>query len=146
MKNILKFDEMTTKTLLWLDDIRDPNTGNWLDYSPIQKPYDVIWVKSYKEFVDWIKINGLPTAICFDHDLGMIVTLAAREKGMSKRKSRELKKYEMSGYDCAKWLVEYCIDNDLDVPLYNIQSANPVGKENIDMLFKNYSNFRNKNR
>ena len=44
----------------------------------------------------------------------------------------------MSGMDCAKWLVEYCIDNNLPIPRYNIQSANPIGKENIDMLLKNY--------
>ena len=112
------------KKLLWLDDIRNPHKNDWLNFSPIGRDCDVIWVKTFTQFVDWISKNGLPDAICFDHDLGEIY----------------------SGFDCAKWLVEYCIDNDLDVPLYNIQSANPVGKENIDMLFKNYSNFRNKNK
>lgn len=67
-----------------------------------------------------------------------------RSKGMSKRKSRLLKKEEKIGYDCAKWLVEYYIDNKLKLPLYNIQSANPVGKENIDKLLKNFINFQNK--
>ena len=60
-------------TILWLDDIRDPNTNNWLDiFSPVKPIYDyyIVWVKSYKEFKDWIDSNGLPTAICFDHDLG----------------------------------------------------------------------------
>ena len=99
----------------------------------------MVWVKSYQQFVDWIIKNGLPEAICFDHDLGMEVALDARAKGMSKRKSRLLKQEEKTGYDCAKWLVEYCMDNyDCPLPLYNIQSANPVGKANIDGLLKHF--------
>ena len=125
--------------LLWLDDTRDPLKDDWLRYSPIEKPFDCIWVKSYNEFVDWIKQNGLPDAICFDHDLGMEVALEARAKGMSKRKSRLLKKEEKTGYDCTKWLVEYCLDNKLKLPLYNIQSANPVGKENINGLMLSFN-------
>ena len=139
------------KLLLWLDDIRDPFTpiendgGSWLIFSPIEQPYTLYWVKSYREFVDWIKFNGLPDAICFDHDLGMEVALKAREKGMSKRESRKLKQKEMTGMDCAKWLVDYCIDNQLTLPLYNIQSANPVGKENIDGLLKNFIKHQDEN-
>jgi hypothetical protein len=126
------------KTLLWLDDIRNPHEDNWLVFSPIEQPFAVIWVKSYNEFTMWIKAYGLPDAVCFDHDLGMDVAIKAREKGMSKRKSRALKQEEKTGFDCAKWLVDYCIDNNKPLPLYNIQSANPVGKENIDTLLKNY--------
>jgi hypothetical protein len=125
------------KTLLWLDDIRDPLQDDWLVFSPIT-PTEVVWVKSYQQFVDWIIKNGLPEAICFDHDLGMEVALAARAEGMSKRKSRVLKQQEKTGFDCAKWLVDYCLDTDKPLPLYNIQSANPVGKENIDSLLKNF--------
>lgn len=36
------------------------------------------------------------------------------------------------------WLVDYCIDNNQKLPLYNIHSANPTGKENIDKYLKNY--------
>jgi len=129
------------KTLLWLDDIRNPFENHWgISFSPIPSEQlgHIEWVKSYNEFTKWINENGLPNAICFDHDLGMDVALAARDKGMSKRKSRKLKQKELTGFDCAKWLVNYCIENNLKLPLYNIQSANPVGKENIDTLLKNY--------
>lgn len=124
--------------LLWLDDIRNPLENDWLTFSPIEQPFDCVWVKSYPEFTDWINKNGLPDGICFDHDLGMDVAIKAREKGMSKRKSRQLKQLEKTGYDCAKWLVEYCMDNNLKLPKYNIQSANPVGKENIDGLLQSF--------
>ena len=126
------------KKLLWLDDIRNPLEDNWLVFSPIDQPFAVTWVKSYSQFVTWIKQNGLPDAICFDHDLGMDVAISAREKGMSKRQSRKLKQEEKTGMDCAHWLVNYCLDNSLPLPLYNIQSANPVGKTNIDGLLKGF--------
>lgn len=106
------------KTLLWLDDYRDPYTRpDWLVFSPIEQPFKVYWAKSYKSFIQYIIEFGLPDAICFDHDLGTSET----------------------GYDCAKWLVEYCIDNDKALPLFNIQSANPVGAENIRMLLNNFN-------
>lgn len=136
------------KTLLWLDDIRDPleENGKWLVFSPIEQPYRVIWVKSYKEFVLYIKLNGLPDGICFDHDLGINDQLMWRSKGKSKRESRRLARENCkTGYDCAKWLVDYCIDNKKDIPPYNIQSANPAGKQNIDSLLKNFSKHRESN-
>lgn len=117
-------------TLLWLDDVRDPLQNDWLVFSPIT-PTEVVWVKSYKEFINWINERGLPEAICFDHDLADISYNP--EKGQSM-----FVYHEKTGYDCAKWLIDYCLDNNLDLPLYNIQSANPVGKVNIDGCLKNY--------
>ena len=74
----------------------------------------------------------------------MDVSLDARSKGMTKKKSRLLKQKEKTGFDCAKWLVDYCLDNNKSLPLYNIQSANPVGKSNIDSLLINYIRHTNK--
>lgn len=129
--------------LLWLDDIRNPLEDNWLVFSPIDQPYEVVWVKSYYDFVTWIKNNGLPTAICFDYDLGLVGHIERVSNGMSKRKSKLLKPLEKTGYDCAKWLVEYCIDKSEKLPLYNIQSANLVGKENINNLLLNFKKHYN---
>jgi hypothetical protein len=133
------------KTLLWLDDIRNPLEDGWLAFSPIEDPFEVIWVKGYNGFIEYIEKNGLPTAICFDHDLGEDIARERVSGGMSKRGARKLKRETLSGMDCAKWLVDYCIDNDLDLPKYNIQSANPVGKDNINGLLVNYNKVRAKN-
>jgi len=130
---------MKKRTLLWLDDVRNPVERDWLVFSPIGRDVDVVWVKSYFEFTTWIEKNGLPDAICFDHDLGEDESIERVKRGFSKRQARILKKEAKSGMDCAKWLVEYCIDNKLSLPKYNIQSANPVGKENIDSLLKNFT-------
>ena len=114
-------------TILWLDDMRNPFEDSWIhDYAPQFLEETIVWVKNYDSFVGWIKNNGLPHTIAFDHDLGEDI---ARET--------------ISGYDCAKWLVEYCIDNDLNLPNWIVQSANPVGKDNINGLLNNYLKHRN---
>jgi hypothetical protein len=106
-------------TLLWLDDIRNPFVANWImQFAPkfCDNEEGIVWVKNYDEFIKWINSNGLPDMIAFDHDLG---------EGKS-------------GYDCAKFLVDYCIDNQLKLPNWVVQSANPVGRENINALLFNY--------
>ena len=130
-----------TKTLLWLDDVRDPssNFGEWLIFSPIGRDVKVVWVKTYFEFVKWIKENGLPDAICFDHDLGKNTEKELLAAGYSKKEARKLKKEEKTGYDCAKWLVEYCLDRGRKVPAWGLQTSNPAGRDNIDALLKNYN-------
>jgi hypothetical protein len=128
----------TMKKLLWLDDVRNPMENDWLVFSPIGKNVDVTWVKSYSEFTSWITCNGLPDAICFDHDLGKELESKLLKKGASKRLARQLKAEEKSGYDAAKWLVDYCMDNELNLPEWGIQSANPVGRESIDGLLKGF--------
>lgn len=113
---------MYKKTLLWLDDARNPFSKkiDWLIFSPIGRNVNIVWVGNYQEFVNHIINHGVPDGICFDHDLG--------EKE--------------DGYDCAKWLVNYCLDNNTKLPKYGIQSANTVGKENIDKLFKSFNKFK----
>lgn len=128
------------KTLLWLDDKRDPfnELEQWLLYSPLKKPFKTVWIKSFNEFTKWINTKGLPDAICFDHDLGEDEAQEKVARGINKKKARAEKKLAKSGMDCAKWLVEYCLDNKCTLPLYNIQSSNPAGKENIDGLFRSF--------
>lgn len=123
------------KTLLWLDDIRDPNHGDWLIFSPITNPFKVVWIKTYGDFIGWITKNGLPDGICFDHDLGDNFSLRADSDfgdwfDMDNNK-------EFTGYDASKWLVDYCMDNDKNLPLWNIHSANPVGADNIRKYLTN---------
>jgi len=113
------------KTYLWLDDIRNPNLGLWhYEYIPeLDKSEDsLVWVKEFPEFVNYINELGLPDEIFFDHDLG------DDELG--------------TGYDAAKWLVNYCMDRDLNLPLWSVQSANPVGRQNINGILNNYKNHR----
>ena len=95
---------------IWLDDFRAPN---------IPQDETIAWVKGYDSFVEQVKVFGKDISnwiVHFDHDLGG----------------------EKDGYDCAKWLVDWCIENEFTVPDYDIQSSNPVGRENINSVFKSY--------
>ena len=73
-------------------------------------------VYSYEEFVAYLQHYELPDFISFDHDLGE----------------------DLSGYDCAKYLVEYCLVHQLPLPNYKVHSPNPVGKANIEQLLANF--------
>lgn len=133
---------MIMKKLLWLDDIRSPYEKIWKDWiinSGVNlTEYTITWVKNYEEFVNFIKFKGLPDIIFFDHDLGEDIARDLVKKGVNKRYARMMKKESMSGYDAAKWLVNYCLDHKIPLPEWRIQSANPVGANNINKLFKNY--------
>lgn len=106
---------------LFLDDERAPiNAFNYTN-DPIYHKWEWIVVKSYNEFVSYIETHGLPSFISYDHDLGDI-----------------LDENEKTGFHCSKWIVDYCIENSLDVPPYVIHSANGVGARNIESVFHTY--------
>lgn len=98
---------------IYIDDKRTPKTDGW------------IVVRSYDQFVEWVKENGLPDEVSLDHDLSDIRSYDG-----------DIKEY--TGYDCAKWLCQYCWDNGLPIPKWNIHSANPVGKSNIEFIMKGF--------
>ena len=80
-------------------------------------------VYDYDEFVNFINKNGVPEFISFDHDLGEGKT----------------------GFDCAKFLVEFCLDNGVSDINFQVHSQNPVGKENIEKLLDNFNRLKNRN-
>ena len=129
------------RKIIFLDDIRNPfeYDHKWLVYSPIplNKLTQVIWLKTYNEFVAYIIMNGLPDGICFDHDLSLLQVEAGILRTI-------LPEDEKTGYDCAKWLVEYCMNNECKLPKWNSQSGNTVGKENINALLNNFLKHNNK--
>jgi len=138
---------MESKVLLWLDDVRDPNTHDWLNFSAVPDYTKVVWVKSHKEFVSWIEENGLPYAINFDHDLAdehytPKIHWDIEDKDEAYEKSTEWASKqnfkEKTGFDSAKWLVDYCLDNSEVLPRWYTHSANPVGRDNIDKYLINF--------
>jgi hypothetical protein len=106
---------------LFLDDVRDPNK-TFMDV--------LTWVvvKNYNEFVYTITQRGLPGFISFDHDL-------ANEHYESNDSTKFTSK---TGYDCAKWLVEYCVKTKQKLPHWQVHSMNPVGRSNIKQLLMRF--------
>lgn len=122
-----------TKRLLFLDDIRYPIDAHHYTRQDIFLRADWHIVRNYKQFINRILENGLPDMISFDHDL-------ADEHYLQPDSQQFIEK---TGYDCAKWLTEYCMDNYLNLPDFFCHSMNPVGKENIERLLKNFKKIVN---
>lgn len=105
---------------LFLDDIRDPS---WVHWMKLPCPDDGwVVVRSHEEFVSVIERDGLPSFISFDHDLDQEGQIEA----------------ELTGMDCAKWLVDFCLDNDLLVPEFAVHSQNPPGRANIEGILTSF--------
>ena len=49
-----------------------------------------------------------------------------------------------SGMDAAKWLTEQCLATNRPLPTWNIQTANPIGKQNISSLLTSYEKVHGK--
>ncbi|MCJ7934809.1 MAG: hypothetical protein MUW56_14605 [Chryseobacterium sp.] len=117
-----------TKRLLFLDDIRYPVEVYHYTKQEVFLRKDWHIVRNYEQFVNWILDKGLPEMISFDHDLA--------DEHYLKQDSQEF--VEKTGYDCAKWLIEYCMDKYLDLPQCYCHSMNPVGKGNILNILENF--------
>ena len=105
---------------LFLDDERNPNkflndTRTW------------VIVRNHKQFVETITKNGLPQFISFDHDL-------ADEHYTQTVDYKKFK--EKTGYECARWLIEYCMSQNKPLPNWQVHSMNPVGRINIQMILE----------
>ena len=123
---------------LFLDDEITPQWavhGGLVEFSiDLYRNGDWVIVRNYDEFVQTIEEKGIPTMISFDHDLADIVYDNGKISFSYK---------EHTGYDCAKWLVDYIYDNNLKLPNYQVHSGNPVGKKNIQDYLANASKHLN---
>lgn len=106
---------------LFLDDMRNPN--KFLDDV---RTWEI--AKSYTEFVKIIQARGMPGFISFDHDLPY---------------QNPEHPVEKSGYDCARWLIEYCMKTSQPLPEFQVHSMNPNGKINIQCLLDSYKKIQN---
>ena len=124
---------------LFLDDVRSPKTTYSYMELPIYNEPDWIIVRNYYAFITIIEKKGIPDIISFDHDLADI-----HYKVQDFDYDRE--DYEKTGYHCAKWLIDYCLDNLLRYPNFEkelpkkiiVHSMNPYGSKNIKSLFDTF--------
>ena len=97
---------------LFLDDVRQP-PGD-----------DFIICRSFDEALNYVKEQGCPNFISFDHDLG----------------------WGPDGYDFAKWLIK--LDDESNgkfIPkdfIFGVHSANPIGAKNIRTVLDNWLSFK----
>lgn len=123
------------KRIVFLDDIRMPEDVFKYTSNPIYNRNNWIIVRNYNEFIQEIQKNGIPDLISWDHDLA---DEHYAPEMYDPAKYNKLVFQEKTGYDCAKWLVEHIMDNDLKLPHYLCHSMNPAGKINIMSLLNNF--------
>lgn len=107
---------MKRRTVIFIDDFRKPNKYVNCNVNKVLQAF------SYKDFIRILNYlynkYGMVDEVWFDHDLGDV--------------------NDGTGYDCAKYLINFCIEHNEKLPEYHIQSANPVGKANINSILKSY--------
>lgn len=110
---------------LFLDDERIPGDVTWIQY-----PESVEWVvvRTFVDFVEFIDSRPLPDVISFDHDL--------QDFGIYG--------LEKTGYDCLKFLIDFCLQNGYNLPVCYFHTQNVVGKENMWAYYNNFLDFMNK--
>lgn len=125
----------TYKFLVFLDDERNHSDVFWIDYPKYHRIHTIRTFETFKTQVVNILNLSLPEKetiamidFSFDHDIQCF-----DENGDEK-----------TGYDCVKWLCDYCMirDIDLDKLSYVVHSQNPIGKKNIEAYIENCKEFQ----
>jgi hypothetical protein len=118
----------TEKIKLYLDDVRTPLDKEW------------IVVRNYDEFVSKVTYYGLDgiEMISLDHDLGegAMVEYYTNVKNNFTLDYNNIE--EKTGYDCCKFMVSLCMDNNVVLPQIYVHSANPIGSANMMGYINNY--------
>ena len=84
-----------------MDDCRNP-----INNAPEEfLKEEIVWVKSYEEFDEYMKNNPMPTMISFDYVLGQVPN-----------------KFN-DGFACAKSVLRKCCDENVPWPRYRIHST-----------------------
>lgn len=121
------------KTCLYLDDVRTPA-------EPLNGYEPWVVVRSYDKFTAHIEEHGMPDFISFDHDLAdehmNDYYDQVRSYGFQTPSYDKFK--EKTGVSCAMWLIEYCMDNNVEPKQCAVHSHNPVGAKNIQDCINNY--------
>lgn len=103
-----------------IDQVQSMNNYWLISYDMNQYQWTI--VRSQYEFEHHIVTKGLPEIIQFDHDL----------------QDFDSEGNEYTGYTCAKFLCDYCVENNQKLPKFVVHTGNPVGKDNIESLLNQF--------
>ena len=133
LKNLMTEDKQFQTYNLFLDDEREPNECTWMNDSRYTN-FKWVVVRSHDEFVRTLtgrfNRNEVPELVSFDHDLADVGG----------------KVDEKTGDDSAKFLVQWCIDNSINLPECLVHTMNPIGRERIKQAIKDYNRFQTLNK
>lgn len=125
----------TYKFLVFLDDERNHQDVYWVDYPKYHRIHTIRTFETFKSQVVSILNLSLPEKetismidFSFDHDI----------------QDFDSDGVERTGYDCVKWLCDYCMERNIDLAKlsYTVHSQNPIGKKNIESYIENCKKFQ----
>jgi hypothetical protein len=129
------------KTALYVDSTSTP-----VDTIPGYKPWVI--VQNYEEFTEYIKLNGIPDYISFEHDLAVEhISDFIKNQTIGAEAINYEQFEEKTGYDCALWLCEHIEEQrekgiDLKINAVGVHSINPGGTMNILHCINEYKSYR----
>ena len=113
---------------LFLDDFRVPRDAYMVCRDPRYNTLEWVPAINYDEFVALIETKGVPDLVAFDHDL------ADEHYDKCQKFPADIKYDELKEKTCchaARFLVEHCLEKDVDIPDYLIHTQNYGGGLNI---------------
>jgi len=122
---------------LFLDDVREPNTF-------LQSIKTWVIARDYNAFINIITEKGMPMFISFDHDLAF-EHYPFNDDRQDGTRIPYNEYSEKTGYHCALWLTEHCMNMNFPLPEFQVHSMNPVGKQNINSLLKRFKEIQKSN-
>ena len=119
---------------IFLDDIRTPYSNEWTI------------VRDYNEFVKLINDINIDDVdvISLDHDLAdehYRPSMYDIDGHYSNYYTDGTFK-EKTGYECAKYLIDFCVKNNKELPQVYVHTMNPIGRVNIISLINNFYKFK----
>jgi hypothetical protein len=131
---------------LFLDDARTPEMASFYVLPVEERPKYMklhwITVRDFDQFREYILRHGLPRTVSFDHDLAQEHILLGHSRFANWEAYYKETDREMTGYDAAKWLCDYCYEYKVPLPECYVHSQNPVGAKNILSYLKNFKKHR----
>ena len=128
---------------IFLDDVREPYMcANYMYHriGVLNPVYLEDWfvVRNYDEFVDAItKHIDEIEYVSFDHDLSDEHYDPSMNDNDDLRYNNLYNEFkEKTGYECAKWMLDFYKEKGKELPFIFVHSMNPIGTQNIINVFK----------
>ncbi len=138
--------EKTTKSYkIFIDDERMPSdSANYMSDHIKYRKWDWTIIRSFDQLVEFIEKEGIDNIeyVSYDHDLADTHYNYTKEWGNEEFYDTMKEK---TGYECAKLIVDKCMDKNVPHPPFDVHSMNTVGRLNIFKYIQNYNKHQENN-
>lgn len=114
------------KTCVYVDEKKIPKNLDPLKYNP--------WIvcQHPNDFCDYIRKHPLPDMISLNHDFADEHYIDFANHQAIGIEAINYDKFKVAtGLHLMRWLIHWCMENDLDLPVINVHSENTLGTANM---------------